>query len=192
MVPQFTVEADAALSALVSLLSEVERNGTRVSYSDVFVAACARALRTNPQVNASFQEDAIVQHRDIHVAFAVALDDGLIAPTILNADCLRLTELSAERARLTDGARAGKLTLAETLSATFTISNLGSMGIRRFRALVIPPQAAILAIGASTADDLCSLSLSCDHRVLDGVPGARFLMQIVRALEQPDWLHELL
>jgi pyruvate dehydrogenase E2 component (dihydrolipoamide acetyltransferase) len=143
-------------------------------------------------VNASFDEDAILQHADVNVGIAVSLDDGLIAPAIRNADRLSLPELKAERVRLTEAAQAGKLTMQEAMSATFTISNLGPLGIRRFRALVVPPQAAILAVGTVAGDGRMSLSLSCDHRVLDGAPAARFLGELTGRLEQPDWVERLL
>ena len=158
----------------------------------MFTAACARSLVDHQHVNASFDRDAIIRHPSINVAVAVSLDDGLIAPSIQDADRLTLTELAAERLRLTDAAQAGTLTPHETLSATFTISNLGPLGVRRFRALVVPPQAAILAVGMITPEALCSLSLSCDHRVVDGAPAARFLMEVSARLEHPQWIEQLL
>lgn len=187
LVPQFTIETEARLGALAGL-----RERVRVSYSDVLTAACAATLREHPQVNASFDEDAIVQHGEVNVGIAISLEDGLIAPAILGADRLTLRELEAERLRLTGAAQAGTLKPAEALSATFTISNLGPLGIRRFRALVVPPQAAILAVGLVTEAGELSLSLSCDHRVLDGAPAARFLAALTRRLEQPDWVERLL
>src|SRR5581483_3590314 len=144
------------------------------SITDVLTAACARALRAHPGVNASFDGDAIVRHREINVGLAVALDDGLLSPAILRADELDLAALAEERTRLVAAARAGRLSGAELSAATFTISNLGPFGIDRFQSLVVPPQAAILAVGAIRADATVSLCLSCDHRVLDGAPVARF------------------
>jgi pyruvate dehydrogenase E2 component (dihydrolipoamide acetyltransferase) len=190
--PQFTVEADARFAALADLREKLAREGTTFSYSDVFTATCARSLVDHPHVYASFDDEAIIQHSSINVGIAVSLDDGLIAPAIQHADLLSVPELAAERIRLTDAAMTGTLTPQETLSATFTISNLGPLGVRRFRALVVPPQAAILAVGVLTPDALCSLSLSCDHRVLDGAPAARFLMDVIARLEHPEWIEPIL
>jgi pyruvate dehydrogenase E2 component (dihydrolipoamide acetyltransferase) len=188
LIPQFTVEADANLSALAELRAQSASDGAPFSVSDVFTSACARALVEHPELNASFDGDAIVRHAEVNVGIAIGLDDGLVAPAIRNADRLDLDAIAAERLRLTESANAGRLTPEEILSPTFTVSNLGPLGIRRFRALVVPPQAAILAVGKVTEESLCSLSLSCDHRVLDGVPAARFLTGVIELLEEPLWL----
>jgi pyruvate dehydrogenase E2 component (dihydrolipoamide acetyltransferase) len=190
-VPQFTLESDASLRALRAIRAETGLHEAGVSVTDYLLAACAGALTTHPRLNASFDEDAILEHVPINVAVAVSLDDGLIAPALRDADRLDLRALAAERARLTAAATAGALTPADVLSATFTISNLGSYGVRRFRALVVPPQAAILAVGAATADDAVALSLSCDHRVIDGAPAAIFLGDVVSALESEIWLRSV-
>jgi pyruvate dehydrogenase E2 component (dihydrolipoamide acetyltransferase) len=161
------------------------------SYADVVVAAVARALADHPQLNASFAEDAILVHTVCNVAIGIALADGLIAPAIRGADTLDLAAIAAERRRLTAAAEGGSLTPEEIFSPTFTVSNLGPFGVRRFRALVVPPQAAILALGALTASSEISLSLSCDHRVVDGAPAARFLGDVVERLQAPAWLDDL-
>lgn len=191
-IPQFSLESDADLTALAAFRSAQTSAGRSVSYSDVFVAACARALREHPQLNASFRETEIFHPAVVNVGLAVALDDGLVAPAFRNADTLTLTELAAERVRLTAAAREGKLTPEYVLSATFTISNLGPFGIRRFRPLVVPPQAAILGIGALMPDSLLSLCLSVDHRVTDGAPAAAFLADVIARLESPAWLEAIL
>jgi pyruvate dehydrogenase E2 component (dihydrolipoamide acetyltransferase) len=144
----------------------------------------------HPDVNASYTDDGIVRHEQRNVAVAVALDGGLISPVIAGADTLTLAELGAERVRLTAAANAGTLTPEEVLSATFTISNLGPLGVRRFNALVVPPQAAILAVGALERDSI-ALTLSSDHRVLDGAPAALFLGQVRDQLEDEAWLERL-
>ena len=187
-VPQFTLESDASLVGLRSVREETGLRGAGVSIVDYLVAACAGALATHPRLNASFDEDAIVEHGPVNVAIAISLDDGLVAPAIRDADRIELRELARERARLIAAAAAGVLTPEELLSGTFTISNLGPYGVRRFRALVVPPQSAILAVGAPTDDGVVALSLSCDHRVTDGVPAARFLRDVVAALEGESWL----
>jgi pyruvate dehydrogenase E2 component (dihydrolipoamide acetyltransferase) len=188
-VPQFTVESDADLRAVAQLRETLDTDA-RPSYADLLTAACAQALVAHPRLNASFDEDAIIEHEEVNIGLAVAVPDGLVAPAVLGADRRSLAELAAERRRLTEAATAGTLTPADLLSATFTISNLGPLGVRRFRALVVPPQAAILAVGRLTADQAMSLSLSCDHRVVDGAPAALFLADVVQRLTDPGWVRE--
>lgn len=192
LVPQFTIERDARLAVLVEWCDSAASSGVRVSLSDAIVAATARTLRAHPTLNSSFAEDAILVHHEINIGFALDAPDGLIAPAIRRADGLSLIALGIERERLAEAARVGSLGTDDLLFTTFTVSNLGPLGIRRFRALVVPPQAAILALGALTADRELSLSLSCDHRVVDGAPAARFLADLVSLLEEPSWLGDLL
>lgn len=191
-VPQFAVEIDARLGALADLRARLVGDGVRVSYSDVLTAACAAALVAHPHVNASFDGDAIVRHPAINVGLAISLDDGLIAPAVLGADRLSLRELETERVRLTAAARAGSLGAEEATAATFTISNLGPFGVTRFAALVVPPQAAILAVGSLTEERRLALTLSSDHRVLDGAPAAAFLADVAGRLEDCAWVEEAL
>jgi pyruvate dehydrogenase E2 component (dihydrolipoamide acetyltransferase) len=178
-IPQFTLEATARVGALTST-PRLEG----FSIASVIIAAAAAGLRQMPAINASFDDDAIIEHGDVNVGFAVALDEGLLTPVIRNADRLGLQSLDAERTRLVTAARAGTLSPAELRDATFTVSNLGPLGVERFRALVVPPQAAILAVG-KMRDQTIALSLSCDHRVLDGALAARFLAAVVARLERP-------
>lgn len=191
LVPQFTVEVDVALDAVQERRAAWKAAGTRVSVADVLTAAVARTLRAHPRVNASWAATEIVEHDEVNVGLAVSLPDGLVAPAVLGADRLGLAALAAERARLTAAAKAGALTPAELLSATFTVSNLGPYGVSRFRALVVPPQAAILAVGGARPDGTTALALSCDHRVLDGAPAAEFLRDLAGALVAPAWLDDL-
>ncbi|HEX3680512.1 MAG TPA: 2-oxo acid dehydrogenase subunit E2 [Galbitalea sp.] len=190
-IPQFTVEVDASIVDLGGLRSALRDEGIRISYSDAIVVACAAELVAHPIVNASFDGDALVVHPEVHVGIAVSLDDGLVAPAIRNADKLSLREIESDRVRLTQAAQDGTLSPEDLLCATFTISNLGPLGISRFRALVVPPQAAILAVGAIDGDGRISLALSCDHRVLDGAPAARFLAAVVARLQDLDWVEAL-
>jgi pyruvate dehydrogenase E2 component (dihydrolipoamide acetyltransferase) len=193
-IPQFTLDRTALVTAAAALRRELRDGDVQASWEDLLVAASARALREHPNVNASFDEDAIVVHPEINIGLATAVKDGLITPAILNADARTLTELVGERRRLRQGAAEGKLRGVELYGATYTISNLGPYGIDRFRALVIPPQAAILASGRVLEDGgeaRINLTLSCDHRVLDGAPGAEFLAQICALLEDPEWLREV-
>jgi len=187
-VPQFAIESDVRVGALRALRPQLAARGVPFSYTDAFVAASAAALAIHPRVNASFADDAILEHGAINIGLAIALEDGLVAPAILRADRLGVADLAAERERLTAAAASGTLSGEELMSATFTVSNLGTHGVRRFTALVVPPQAAILAVGGVTPEGLVSLTLSCDHRVLDGAPAARFLADVIGRLERPDWL----
>lgn len=189
-IPQFSIEMDVDVGPLRAMRGEVASD-RRPSYVDIVVASAAEALRDHPSVNASFSDDGIVRHAERNVALAVALEDGLISPVIARADTLTIGELTAERIRLTAAARAGSLRPEEVLSATFTVTNLGPFGVRRFHALVVPPQAAILAVGALEADAM-ALTLSADHRALDGAPAALFLGQVRSQLESDVWLSHLL
>ncbi len=192
-VPQFTLDRTIVLSEADALRSELRDGGLRVSWEDLLVASSARALRQHPNVNSSFDEDAIVEHPDIHIGLATAVKDGLVSPAILNADRRSVEQLVEERQRLRQGVAAGTLRGVELFGATFTISNLGPYGVDRFRALVIPPQAGILACGrvVDEGGPRIALTLSCDHRVLDGAPAAEFLATVCELVEQPDWLRNV-
>ena len=182
-VPQFTIDYDVRTAALATL-----RKSHRISWSDAIIAAAGRALRAYPRLNASWAHDAIVDHASVNVGVAIALEDGLVAPAVCNADRLSLIEIATERHRLTSAARNGVLTPADLFSATFTVSNLGSLGVARFSALVLPPQAAILAVSGINPGGVLRLTLTCDHRVVDGFPAGVFLRDLVARLEEPSWL----
>jgi pyruvate/2-oxoglutarate dehydrogenase complex dihydrolipoamide acyltransferase (E2) component len=193
-IPQFTLDRWVELDRVATVRDQLRESGVKVSWEDILVAACARALREHRNVNASFDDDAIVEHAQINVGIATALADGLVSPAIVGADRLGFASLVSERMRLRAGAAAGRLRGVELFGATFSVSNLGPFGIDRFRALVIPPQAAILATGRLHERDGVSgmmLSLSCDHRVLDGAPAARFLATVSELLQTPDWCLQL-
>lgn len=189
-IPQFAVEMELDAGALIEARHRTSA-GVRPSVSDAITASVADALRDHPSVNASLTNEGIVRHEEINVAIAIASEVGLVSPTIERADQRTLSEIAAERIRLTDAAHAGTLTPRELLSATFTISNLGPLGVRRFNALVIPPQVGILAVG-SLEHDVIALTLSVDHRVIDGAPAALFLDQIRSQLEDRAWLAQRL
>lgn len=187
-IPQFTVECDARVDTLTQMRKS---SLSGFSLTDAIVSATGRALRRHPSVNASFDGDAILEIDQVGIALAVAVPDGIIAPVIRRPESLTMKELRAERIRLTEAAQNGNLRPKDLISATFTISNLGPFGVRRFQALVTPPQAAILAVGAVTDELRISLSLSCDHRAVNGAPAAAFLGDIVSQLEEPAWLGRL-
>lgn len=188
-IPQFAVEMELDTEKLAGFRAELPAE-RRPSYVDALVASVAAALRDHPALNSSLTDEGIIYHDEINVALAIALDEGLISPAITEADKRSIEELAAERSRITAAARVGTLKPKEVLSATFTISNLGPLGVRRFNALVVPPQVAILAVGA-IKDGTMVLDLSVDHRLIDGAPAALFLGQIRSQLEDTAWLGHL-
>jgi pyruvate dehydrogenase E2 component (dihydrolipoamide acetyltransferase) len=185
LVPQFTLQRDVATEGLQALRKELKGSDGDATLSDVITMACARALREHPGVNASFVDDCVVVHERVNIGVALALDDGLTVPVIVDADRRSLAELAAERLRLAERARVRRLRPEEIFGGTFSVSNLGPLGVDRFQALVLPPQAAILAVGSLR--ETVSLSTSFDHRVVDGAPGARFLGTVARLLAEPSW-----
>jgi pyruvate dehydrogenase E2 component (dihydrolipoamide acetyltransferase) len=198
-VPHFylTSSCDAApLVAFRAALNTVLGDAGKITVNDLIVKASALALRKVPSANASFLGDRIRTHGRVHMGIAVSVDDGLITPVVHDADTKSLRVLSAEIRDLAERARARKLTSEELSGGTFTVSNLGMYGVDHFEAIINPPEGAILAVGAAhkvpvVVDDeivighRMSLSLSCDHRVVDGALGARLLQAIVDILEHP-------
>ena len=169
---------------------------TKVSVNDLLVRACAVALRMHPAVNASWAGDKILRHRRINVGVAVAIDDGLVVPVIRDTDRKSLGEIALETHALVDRARTGRLAPEEFTGGTFTISNLGMFGVDHFTAVINPPEAAILAVGAATDEvrvldgavvvrSTIKLTLSADHRVLDGASAAAFLRDLKSICEEP-------
>ncbi|MGO8789807.1 MAG: pyruvate dehydrogenase complex dihydrolipoamide acetyltransferase [Terriglobia bacterium] len=172
----------------------------KLSYNDIILKACAAALRQNPDVNASFQGESIRYHHRVHLGMAVATDGGgLITPVLRNADAKSLAGISSESKELAARARTRKLLPEEYAGSTFSISNLGMMGIDEFSAVINPPEGAILAVGAVAEKPVavdgrvevglrCRLTLSCDHRVVDGATGAKFLQSLKQIIENPVYL----
>jgi pyruvate dehydrogenase E2 component (dihydrolipoamide acetyltransferase) len=185
VVPQFTLQRDVPTTGLREARKSLKAGSGSATLTDIITMACARALREHPGVNSSYGEDCVIEHERINIGLALALDDGLTVPVILDADARTLEELAAERLRLADAARTRSLRASEIFAGTFSISNLGPLGVDRFQALVLPPQAAILAVGSLR--DTVSLSGSFDHRAVDGAPAARFLATIARLLTEPAW-----
>lgn len=184
IVPQYSVAIDMPIAAVLAARNSVAETGERVSISDIIHAGVVRGLVKHPNVNASFIEEGIIRHSVVNLAFIVEVGDGMVAPAILDASAKSVTELAIERSRLTESALTGTLKPEELLSGTFTVSNLGTLGVHRFNAMVLPPQAAILAVGAPNDNGLISLTLSCDHRVVDGAPAARFLAEVVQNITE--------
>jgi len=191
------VDAGALLAAREKFGPGIEKDhGVRLSHTDLLVAAVAHALEKHPIVNASWAGDAIQMHPEINVGIAMAVEDGVVAAAIPAANTKKLGEIAVMRRDLTDRARAGKLRPADITGATFTISNLGMYKVDAFTAIIVAPQAAILAVGA-IADrvvpvdgkpgirPMITLTLSCDHRVLDGARAAQFLNDLTAAIVAP-------
>lgn len=198
-VPDFTLEREIDMEGCVQLRSQLaalESGETPPTYNDMIVKACAIALREHPRTNGSYRDDGFELHERVDVGFAVATDDALIVPTVFDADRKSLSAIAAETRTLTDRARARMITPGEISGATFTVSNLGMLGVDRFTAVISAPQAAILATGAIkmrpvargsevVARATLSATLICDHRILYGADGARFLARIAQLLEHP-------
>lgn len=198
-IPTFTVSADADVSQLVALRrgARDERGDAAPSLNDFVVKAVAAVLGELPRFNASWVDDKIECYSRINVGVAVATDDALLVPVVTDADAKTLGEIAVETRRLADAGRRRALRPEELRGGTFTVSNLGMFGVRSFTAIVDPPQAAILAVGAvrrAPAEDaaggvvfrdVMTLTLSCDHRVVYGADGARFLSRLCELLERP-------
>ncbi len=198
-VPHFflTAEADMERAAEAREALNRGREGeARVSFNDIIIKATALALTRHPACNAWFQEDHIRRWRDVHIGMAVAIEDGLITPVIRHADRRSLAEIGAAARELAERARSRRLKPEEYTGATFSISNLGMFGIDQFTAVINPPEAAILAVGSITPKPVAlegqmtvrrrlRLTLSCDHRVIDGATGAAFLQTLTGMLENP-------
>jgi len=169
----------------------------KVSINDLILLACASAIPLVPEINTSWGENEIIFHGDVHLAFGVAVDDGLVTPVIRKANSLSLKTLSEEAKSLIHKSRNKKLTPDEMSGSTFTVTNLGMFGIDFFSGIINPPNAAILSVGASVpkavvgkdgsirSGETMTLGLSCDHRLVDGAVGARFLQTLAELLESP-------
>ncbi|HYD22008.1 MAG TPA: dihydrolipoamide acetyltransferase family protein, partial [Flavipsychrobacter sp.] len=190
---RMTVNMDAAMEARKAINNIAP---VKVSFNDLIIKAVAMSLRQHPQVNSSWMGDFIRQNHHIHIGTAVAVDEGLIVPVIKFADQKSLSQIANEAVTLADKARNKKIQPQEFTGNTFTISNLGMMDIDEFTAIINPPDACILAVGKIQATpvvengqvvvrNLLKLTLSCDHRVVDGAVGARFLQTLKAHLENP-------
>ncbi len=176
----------------------IERShGVKVTHTDLIVAAVARSLRQFPRMNGSWANGNIQLNPEVNVALAMAVDNAVVTAVIRNADSIALGQIAKRRKELADRARAGRLTPADIGGATFTISNLGMFGIDAFTAIIVPPQAGILAVGAIKDRVVASggfigvqpqmtITLSSDHRVVDGASAAQFLGDIVDGLQDPE------
>jgi pyruvate dehydrogenase E2 component (dihydrolipoamide acetyltransferase) len=202
-IPDFSLQADVDMEACVALREELKRlahadGGPAAvpTYNDMVVKASALALREHPRANGSYRDGRAQLHSRVNVGVAVAAQDALIVPTVFDADEKSLGEIAREARTLAERVRSGAITPPELGGGTFTVSNLGMYGVRSFTAIVNPPQAAILSVGALaqravvhegelTARHTMTLTLVCDHRILYGADAAEFLARIGELLEAP-------
>lgn len=199
-VPHFFLTIDADMTRMLEArerINEVlEPAGRNVSINDMIVRAVAAALRRHPECNASWTGEALRRYNRVHIGVAVAVEDGLITPVVRDADRKGVAEISAEVRELARRAREKKLKPEEYTGSTFSISNLGMFGIEEFTAVINPPEAGILAVGAVeerpvvvegqvVVQPRMRVTMSCDHRVIDGATGARFLQTLKAMLEEP-------
>jgi pyruvate dehydrogenase E2 component (dihydrolipoamide acetyltransferase) len=197
-VPHFFLTTEIEMDRVVEMrrsINEIDAE-LKISINDVIIKVAAAALIQHPQVNASFQDRAIRYYERADIGVAVAIEDGLITPVVRSADQKSLSQIAGEVRELAERARSRKLLPEEYTGATFSISNLGMLGIDEFTAVINPPEAAILAVGAVTPKpvvrdgqvvvrQMMRVTMSCDHRVIDGATGARFLQTFKRLLENP-------
>jgi len=196
-VPHFYLEREANATELVRWRERVQiRAKAKITYTDLLVKLVAATLRKHPRLNASWINEQIVLNQAINIGLAVAVDEGLLVPVVHNADRLGLSEIATRRNEVVTQAQAGKLKPDDLSQGTFTISNLGMYGIDAFNAIVNPPQAAILAVGRIAdrvvpingqpgVQPMTTLTLSCDHRVVDGARAAQFMQALVGYIEDP-------
>jgi pyruvate dehydrogenase E2 component (dihydrolipoamide acetyltransferase) len=197
-VPTFYLTAELDVERLSEMRKSMSELGDdyKVSVNDIVLKAVATALSQHPEVNVHWLGDKIRQFSRVHLGMAVAIDDGLITPVIFDADRKRLRDIAHEARELATRARARKLKPEEYTGSTFSVSNLGMFGIDQFTAIINPPEAGILAIGAAEAKPVVvdgtvaarrrmRVTMSCDHRVIDGATGAKFLVTLRRLIENP-------
>jgi pyruvate dehydrogenase E2 component (dihydrolipoamide acetyltransferase) len=199
-IPHFYLDIEVDAGPLLDLRQQLntalEKEGVKLSVNDFILKGCAEALRRVPAANSSWEGTAIKYHGAAHVSFAVAIEDGLITPVVRDAHQKTVFTISTEAKALGKRAKEKRLAPAEYTGGTFCVSNLGMMGIDRFSAIINPPNAAILAVGATVKKPVVkndqivigqrmTLTLSCDHRVVDGAVGAQFLAALRQVLESP-------
>jgi pyruvate dehydrogenase E2 component (dihydrolipoamide acetyltransferase) len=195
--PHFYLTREVNVARLVSWLGKArQQTGAHVTYTDLLVKLVAASLVRHPRVNVSWTDGALERHAEINIGLAVAVDNGLVVPVLHRADALGLAEIATRREDLVTRAQAGRLRPADVQGGVFTISNLGMYGVDAFSAIVNPPQAAILAVGRiadrvvpvggqPAVQPTMVLTLSCDHRALDGARGAQFLGALADLIEEP-------
>lgn len=199
-VPHFylrrAIDAEALKAFRAQINEQLSSTGVKISFNDLIVKACATALKLHPAVNTSWMDDKLVQHHRVNVGVAVAVEAGLVVPVLHDTDKATLSDISTRTRELAGKARDNKLKPQEMSGGTFSVSNLGMFGVDSFSAVINPPEAAILAVGAMRPEPLVvdgevqvrnriALELSVDHRAVDGAVGAAFLRDLAEILEQP-------
>lgn len=197
-IPHFYITQEIDAEPMIALREQLKEGGLKVTYNDFVLRACAVALRQHPEVNSGFDstKQSIIQFKTVDISVAVSIEGGLITPIVRHADYKNIGELSAEVKALAARAKEGKLEPHEYKGGSFTISNLGMYGVSEFIAVINPPQAAILAIAGIepcarirgkevVAGQRMNITLSADHRVVDGSDGAKFLQTVKKFLENP-------
>lgn len=196
---QLTLFTEADVTTLAERRQTLKQK-IDISYTDLILKATAAALREHPHLNATATEDEITLHSDINIGLAVSLDAGLQVPVIRSVDTMSLEELSEATKAAADNARAGTLTEADLQEGTFSVTNLGTYDVDGFTPIINPPQVAILGVGRIVSRlalqqgdvierSMITLSLTFDHRIVDGAPAAAFLKDVKSRLESPDWLN---
>lgn len=195
-IPHFYETVEIDMKEAGEIVRELKGSGNAVTYNDLVLKAAALALVQFPRMNASFRDGGVVAHREVNIGFAVAMEEGLQVPVVKGCQSLALKEIALQTVRLAERARSGAITQEEISGGTFSVSNLGMYGIDEFAAVIMPPQAAILAVGAVADRPVVRdgqlavartmrATLSCDHRVVDGAYAAQFLGELRRVLENP-------
>lgn len=196
-IPHFYLRADCRMGRLNELRAQINAGAPRkISVNDLLIKAVASALREVPEMNVSWSDSALLRYRHVDIAVAVSTDAGLITPVLRDADSKTLSGISSEIADLAERARNGRLAPDEYQGGSFTLSNLGMFGVQEFSAIINPPQAAILAVGATLpqpvveegalrVEPVMSVTLSVDHRAIDGALAARWLAAFKRCIESP-------
>ncbi|MDX8431516.1 MAG: pyruvate dehydrogenase complex dihydrolipoamide acetyltransferase [Candidatus Algichlamydia australiensis] len=200
-IPHFYLQVEVDATNMMQIREQLKAGGIKVTFNDFIVRACAIALKEHPVINSGFNSEtqSIIRFQTIDLAIAVTIDEGLITPIVRHADHKNISQLSQEVRELATRAKQGKLAPEEYRGGSFTISNLGMFGIHDFQAVINPPQAAILAVGgildkpvvknnAVVPGKVLPLSLSADHRVIDGSDSARFMKRLKEILENPSLL----
>ena len=195
--PHFYLNMDVVMDDVIKARKDINSNNDiKISFNDILVKAVSMAIKKHPDINASWLDTHITLHSDVNIGVAVSIDSGLVVPVIKNADLKSFSQISSETKMYIEKAKSNKLQPSDWDSNTFTISNLGMFGIDNFTAIINSPDACILAVGAIKekpivkdgailVGNIMTLTLSCDHRVVDGVVGAKFLQTLKNMLESP-------
>ena len=195
--PHFYLNMDVVMDDVIKARKDINANNDiKISFNDILVKAVSMAIKKHPDINASWLDTHITLHSDVNIGVAVSIDSGLVVPVIKNADLKSFSQISSETKMYIEKAKSNKLQPSDWDSNTFTISNLGMFGIDNFTAIINSPDACILAVGAIKekpivkdgailVGNIMTLTLSCDHRVVDGVVGAKFLQTLKNMLESP-------